>query len=217
MIAVRDADPGHDPRRARRSGADADLHRVHARFDQELGAFLRADVARDDVRALGHSPRELDGIAHVLRMAVRRIDDDRVHFGAEELLDTLFEIASRPDRRAHAQPAVRVLRRQRMLRRLLYVLHGDQTAQAMIAVDDRQLLDPILVQDRLRLLEGRPLGSRYDAVLRHHLLDEDVGAFDEAKIAVREDADQAFVARDRYPRDAVLRHERERIGDRPLR
>ena len=46
-------------------------------------------------------------------MAVRDVDDDHVDAGAQELRGALQVVALRADRRADAQPALRVARRER--------------------------------------------------------------------------------------------------------
>ena len=49
---LRDADACDDPRRADRSRANADLHRVGAGVDQRLGRLRRGDVAHDELGAV---------------------------------------------------------------------------------------------------------------------------------------------------------------------
>ncbi len=86
-------------------------------------------------------------------MAVRRVDDDHVDAGGGQRLDALFGVAAGADRGAGAQPAEVVLARERMLGRLEDVLDGDEAAQLHVAVDDQHALEPVLVHQRLRLLE----------------------------------------------------------------
>ena len=50
-------------------------------------------------------------------------------------------------------------------------------------------------------------------VFGHHVADGDVGAADETKIAVGEDADEFAVAGDGHAGDFVTAHEVERVGN----
>src|SRR5206468_3211898 len=84
-----------------------------------------------------------------------------------ERLCPLERIGADPDRSAHAQPALLVLRRLGELDLLLDVLDRDQPAQAPVGVDHRQLLDLVAVEDLLRLGERRA-HRRGDEVARGH-------------------------------------------------
>jgi hypothetical protein len=89
---------------------------------------------------------------------VRRVDDEQVDPRADQRLRALDRVGADADGRADAQPAAVVLRRVRVLELLLDVLDGDQAAQPPVRVDDRQLLDLVAVEDRLRLRERRADG-----------------------------------------------------------
>ena len=71
----------------------------------------------------------------------------------------------------------------------------------------------MLVEDVLSLLEGSANGDGDEVFLRHHLGNGDVGAGFETEVAVGEDADQLFVARDRDAGDFVAAHDLEGVGD----
>ena len=60
----------------------------------------------------------------------------------------LLGVGADADRGADPQPALGVLGRVRELDLLLDVLDRDQAGQVAALVDDRQLLDPVPVQDR---------------------------------------------------------------------
>ncbi len=86
-----------------------------------------------------------------------------------------------------------------------------------MVVDDQQLLDAVRVQDLLGFLEA-DAGARGDeVVLGHHLGDGAVEPLLEAEVAVREDADELAVLRDRQTRDVEAAHDRERILDALIR
>ena len=87
-----------------------------------------------------------------------------------------------------------------------------------VAVDDRQLLDLVPPEQELRVGERRPDGSGDEVLARHQLADQRVRTGAEAEVAVGEDADEHAVgARDRHARDAVARHQVERVGDQVVR
>ena len=100
-------------------------------------------------------------------MAVRGVDDDHVRAGGDESLRALERVGRSSHGGAHAQPPLLVLGRLRVLDLLLDVLDGDQPAQAPVSVDDRQLLDLVAVEDRLRLRQRRP-DRRGDEIARRH-------------------------------------------------
>jgi len=88
-------------------------------------------------------------------VAVRGVDDEHVSARRNQRLRALKCVDSHPDCHADAQPAVGVLRRLRKLDTLLNVLDRDQSLDPPVRVDDRQLLDAVLVQPLLRLGERR--------------------------------------------------------------
>jgi hypothetical protein len=142
----------------------------------------------------------LDAAHHrgaVLVVAVRHVDDEHVRARLDERLGALHRVRADADRGADAQPPLLVLRRVRVLDALLDVLHGDEPAQAPVGVDDRELLDLVPPEDRARLLERRPDRRRHEAAARHQRRNRLLRVAVEAEVAVREDADEALVVRDR--------------------
>jgi hypothetical protein len=94
------------------------------------------------------------------------------------------------------------------------ILEGDQTPQPPLLVDDRKLLDPMVLQDLLRLVERRSHRGG-DQVLRgHHLRYRLFGIWIEAEVSVGDDPLQHPLAvDDRHAADGVFAHERESIAD----
>ena len=121
--------PDDDARRADRSRADSDLHRVRARVDQRLRSLARGDVAGDD---LDRVPRLIAAhrLEHVRRVAVSGVDDEHVHSRLDQRLRALERIVADADGGADAKPTLLVLRRVRMLDLLLDVLDRDQALAA---------------------------------------------------------------------------------------
>ena len=110
-----------------------------------------------------------------------------------------------------------VFARARVADSFLNVLHGDQAPEVHFLVHHRQLLDPVLVEDPLRLLEGRSDRGGDQVLVRHHVLHLQVGAAHEPQVPVGENADQALSLGDRYARDPELHHQLEGAGDRGVR
>ena len=123
-------------------------------------------------------------------MGVRRVDGQHVHFRADQLLRALQKIAGGSDGRAHAQTALGVLRRVRVLQLLLNVLDGDQTLEHVMVVHHQQLFDAVPVQDRLRLLQRGAHRNGNQVLLGHHLRDRQIEARFKAQVAIGENADQ---------------------------
>src|SRR5205823_14770806 len=128
------------------------LDRVRAGIDQRLGGLGGRDVARDHfaVPARLQAAYHLD---HVLRVAVRRVDDQYVRSGLCQRSGAVVRIVADADGGADAQTPLIVLRRARKLDLLADVLDGDQALEPPLGVDHGQLLDLVPVQDRARLLE----------------------------------------------------------------
>ena len=210
---LRDANPSDYPGRATSARTDSDLHCICTCVDQGLRPLGRSHVARNDLDVeLGLDPPH--HLRHGCRMAVRRIDDQHIDARVDERARALPGVGADADSGADAQPSLLVLRRLRELDPLLDVLDGDQPLQHSVRVDDRELLDLVAVQDRLRLCERRPDG-RGDEVARSHQRRHGLrGVRREAEIAVRQDPDErALVVGDRHAGDVVRRHQLERVGD----
>src|SRR6202022_4650295 len=146
-VDLRHARPGDDPRRADRAGTDADLHGVRPAANEVAGAGLRRDVAGDDGGRRELLLQRAKGVEHALAVPVRRVEDEDIHLGSDELAGAVEKIARDADRGADAEPAQPVLRRVRILDRLLNVLDGDQSLKAARAVDDEQFFDAVLVKE----------------------------------------------------------------------
>ena len=80
-------------------------------------------------------------------------------------------------------------------------------------VHHQQLLDAMLMQDRLGIAQGGADRDRDEVFLGHHFADGDIGSGFEAEIAIGEDADQLFVLGHGHARDAVAAHDLQRVGD----
>ena len=95
----------------------------------------------------------VDRLQDADRVAVRGVDDQEIDVLLDQRRGPLFGVGADPDRRADPQPALGVLGRVRELDLLLDVLDRDQPGQIAVLVDDRQLFDPVPVQDLAGLFE----------------------------------------------------------------
>ena len=149
---------------------------------------------------------------------MRGVDHEHVDLGVHERPGPLECVRADTDGGADAQPPLLVLGRERELDPLADVLDGDQALEPPVAVDHRQLLDLVPVQDRVRLVEGRPDRRRHQVARGHQRRDRLPRVRLEAQVAVGQDPDEhARVVRDRHARDPVALHQLERVGDQVVR
>ena len=149
------------------------------------------------------------------RVAVRRVDDERVDLGVDERVGALERVGADADGRGDAQAAAVVLRRERVRLPLRDVLDGDQALEPAVDVDDRELLDAVPAEDRLRLLErradrrgdeARPSSSRR----RPRIVD---GTPKRRSRFVRMPTSMPSASVIGTPGDAVAGHQLERVAD----
>ena len=196
-------------------GPDAHLDGVGARVDERLGALAGGDVAADhvDVREGGVGLEPADDVEHARALAVGGVDHEHVDARVAQGLGTLPRVAEEAHRGADAQAALGVLRGVRVLLGLVEVLDGDEAGEAAGLVDEGQLLDLVLREDRDRLVgvHADPAGDERHA--RHDLADArrallEVG--DEAHVAVRDDAHEDAVVVDHREAAHAVRARRAR-------
>ena len=96
---------------------------------------------------------------------------------------------------------------------LLNVLDGDQPLEDVVVVHHQQLLDAVFLQQRFGFLEGGADADGDEILFRHHVRDRQVEAGFKAQVAIGEDADKLAVLCNRYARDAVTFHQRQRFVD----
>ena len=110
-----------------------------------------------------HVVRVLDrphDLEHAAGVAVRGVDDDRVDVRGDESGRALERVRPHTDGGGDPQPTLLVLRRERVADALLDVLDGDQALEPPVGVDDRQLLDLVPAEDRLRLVAASSRPAR---------------------------------------------------------
>ena len=220
---LRHADAGHDPRGADRARPDAHLDGIRAGIDQRLGALGGRDIAGNHLHFIRQSLHPADRIEHMLRMAVRGVDHHQIDAGLDQPLRALVALVANGCRSGHAQTSLLVLAGIRIGDRFFHVLHGDQADAAIIGIDHQQFLDPVLVQEFLRLGLTDAFAHGDQPILGHQLGDLLPGVGRKAHVAVGENADE-FSGRavmralhHRHAGDGVFLHQRERVGERGLR
>ena len=136
----------------------------------------------------------------------------------EELGRPLQEIAAGADRRADEEPAPGVLARVGSLARREDVLLGDEAVDAPLAVDERQLLDPVDEHPPLGLLDRDVRRPRHEPRDRgHELLDRPVVLGPAPReVPVREEPRQDAAPRrllDQETGDVVAARQLPRLAD----
>ena len=142
-----------------------------------------------------------------------RIHDDDIGLLGPEFLCPFQVISFRADRRADAKPSLAILRRMRELAFLLDVLDRDEPLEHSSLAYNEELLDPVFMQQLLRVLQGGAHRHGDELFLGHHLADLQVVARFEAQVAVGENADQLAVLGHGDAGDPVARHQVEGFAD----
>ncbi len=212
---LRHADSGDDARRADRARAHADLDRVGAGFDQPLRAFGGGHVAayhRHAREGALHASHRFD---HVARIAVRRVEHHEIDPSRLEQGHAGVAVLRRHGR-AYDEAAGLVGRGAREALVLLHVLHGDQPREPALAVHDRQLLDPVLVELGARA-GGRGVRPLDDHARSHRVAHEREVVAPEPEVASRDDAHELAAAVDhRQTRHSLRLHEGADLPQGPV-
>ena len=210
---LRHAYAGNDARRADGTGTDTHFDHVRAVFKECLRAFRRGDVAHDE-----REPRELaldhgNAGEHVFALSVRGVDRDHVHARIHERAHSFDDVRRDADRSTREQPSRLILGGMGVFDGFFDVFDGDETFEIAVLVHKRQFFYPMHAQDLLRLFERRAHGRGYQIILGHDLADELGEIRFKAQIAVGDDTDELFAARDRNAAYLELAHEIERIAE----
>ena len=208
---LRHARAADDASGADRTSADANLDRIGSGVGEGVDAVLGDHVAGDHGQRGPARLDPLDRLDHACRVSVGGVDTDCVDGGSHQRLDPSLEVVADAHCGGTAEPAAAVLRCVGELEPLLDVLHRDEPGEPAVGVDERQLLDAVLLEDQLRLFERRTHLRRDEAVTRHELGDRalEIDALAEADVAVRQDADEGtLLVGDRHAGELELRHQR---------
>ena len=151
-------------------------------------------------------------------MRVRGVDDDHVHPGIRQRHGPIPLVTTGSHCGPDQQPPVGILGGIGVLFCLDEVLHRDQTGQATVTVDDRELLDLVPSQQAERGFGGHTLLSGDQWRFGHHLGDRPVLIDLETHVPVGDDADElAGVVGDGQARDTEAGTHRVDLGQRVRR
>jgi hypothetical protein len=207
-------------RGADRPGADTDLDRVGSGCRERVDTLLGDDVAGHDRKRRPRRLDPFDRLDHPGGVAVGGVDGHRIDGLGEQGLDALLEIGADADRRGAPQAARRVAGRVGELLTLEDVLDRDEPDQSIVGIDERQLLDAVLLKDGLGLFQRGAFAGGDETCRRHELGDRavEVGARAEPGVAVGEDADESAVrVGDRHAAELEAVHQRLGVVQRRAR
>ena len=154
-----------------------------------------------------------DGFEDARGVAVGRVDGEGVDTGFDEGCGALEIVAGGTDGSGDAEAALGVFCGVGVLQLLLDVFNGDEAFELILIVDDEKLLHAVLVEDVFGLFKRGADGDGDEVLLGHHGVDGEIGAGDEAEVAVGEDADELLLLGDRDAGDLEAAHDFEGGGD----
>src|SRR6266853_4354376 len=131
-------------------------------------------------------------------MSVRSVDTDHIDARALQRRDSRLALRANSDCCADAEAAHPILARMRMANRLVHILYCDKPAQPMLIINQRQLLNPMRLQEFLGLFEI-DTRTRGDHLAGHHVAHLLVEAALEAKIAIGKDSHESALGDDGQP------------------
>ena len=151
---LRNADSGHDARRANRTRPLADLDGVRAAVGKKFHARRAGDIAGDEGQFREGVAQYLYRVAYALAVAVRGRDRHHIHAAFDERPDVVENavavqfaerVARGRDRRAADEVEMGVAGRLELrvafLRDALDVAHGDESLQLVVVVHHQQFVD----------------------------------------------------------------------------
>ncbi len=194
-------------------GADTDLDGVGSGVDEREGSVVGGDVAGEEGDGGVGFFDGADGFEDARGVAVGGVDGEGVDAHFDEAGGALEEVSRGPDGSGDAEAALLVLGGVGVFQLFLDVLDGDEAFELVVVIDDEEFLDAVLVEDVLGLLERGADGHGDEVLLGHDGVDGEVGAGDEAEVAVGENADELAVLGDGDAGDLVTAHDLEGGGD----
>ena len=127
-------------------------------------------------------------VHHPPRVGVRAVETEEIDVLLDQGGAAIEDIRGHTDPRRHPQATEVVFAGVRIVVGLLDVLDRDEPLEASGLVDDQELFDAVFVEERLRLLEGRPDRRGDQILLGHEVGDRPVELGAETEVAVGEDA-----------------------------
>ena len=145
---------GNNPGRTYRAGTDTDLYPVNTRLDERLRPLIGCHIAGYELTLGETFPDRFHHVDYPLGVTVGGIDKDDIGAGLDERLHSRLPVWTGTHRGTNPQPPHPVLARVRILFPLLYILDGYEPLEIAPPVNHRELLDPVAVENLLRLLDG---------------------------------------------------------------
>jgi len=159
-----------------------------------------------------------DHVEHGLRVTVRGVHDEEVDTRVDERLRPALGVLADAHRGADDEAAALVLGGVRELLALGEVLDGDEPAQPSGVVDQRQLLDLVLLEQRERPLRRHAHGGGDQRHGGHDLGDPAGKVVLEANVTICHDTEElAVIAGDRHAGDPVVRAQPLHVRQRRVR
>src|SRR5215813_15006769 len=103
------------------------------------------------------------------RMAVGCVDDKAINPGADKCIGSFAVISGCADCGSDPQSAQCIFGCRGILDGFLDVLDGYQSLDSLVVVDDKKLFNPMLLQNRLGLIQSGADGNRNKRLLCHDL------------------------------------------------
>ncbi len=215
---MRHPHPRNHARGTNRPDTHSNLDRVGAGIDERLCSFARPDVPRNDFEVRVFALNLLDRLDHIAGMPVRCVHADDVNAGGAQGGYPLPAVGPDADRRADEKPSHRILRGVRVLDRFLNVFDGNQSLEAPLVVDHRELFNSVLVQNPGGFFQRDSRTAGYQLVApRHHLANGPAVIALEPNVAVGQDPDQSPIPADRHSRNAMRAHDLEGMREGRVR
>ncbi len=150
---LRHAHAGNHPRGADRSRADPHFHGVGSGGDQIARALLGHHVAGHH-RHFGKRAEFADHVHHAAGVTGGGIDEQRVGPGVDQRLAAVDAIGPHAHGGAAAELAIVVLGGGGESDAFFDIRAGDQARQTAVRMNQRQFLDPVLIEDAAGLLQA---------------------------------------------------------------
>src|SRR5690606_8722806 len=181
----------NDARGADGTWADTDLDGVGAGVNQCARCSGRGDVAANDLDARVVVFDPAHAVDNALRMAVSRVDDERIDAGSGQLGDAFVGALAHAHGGRYAQLTLGVFAGAGVLGVLDDVFNGSQTTQFEGVVHDEHALEPVLVHERLGFFERGAFVHGHQPFLRgHDFAQGQIEAVFETQVAVGDDTHQ---------------------------
>ena len=181
-----------DSSRADRPRAHSHLDAIRSRIDQRLGTFARRHIASDDVDGCGPL-EEGHHLDHGTRVSMCGVHNQNVNTGINERMRTLLRVWSHAHRGSHHEPTISILGSEGVLVRLHEVLHREESPEASIRMDQRQLLHLVLRKQAQGILGIHSDGGREQRHRRHHVPHPASHVIFETHVSVGDDSDQHLI------------------------